>query len=108
MARLLVVVLLVAFAKAASFAYRPGGASMRTHQFLWSSKEGGGDGSEENLTKVGTRKYYNGFFSSPLVDKSVASSSRGDGVEQAAKLGAGAALLLVGLTVAFLASNNLV
>jgi hypothetical protein len=70
------------------------------------SNSDGDIGSDDQMTTVGSKEYYQGFFSSPLKDESVASSSRGDGVEQALKLGGSAMLFLTALTLAFLKSNN--
>lgn len=55
----------------------------------------------EGKTTVGSNEYYRGFLETPLEDV------RGDGMEQALKLGAGTVGVVVALTVAFLASNGL-
>eukprot|EP00967_Tisochrysis_lutea_P060698 scaffold77673_cov32-Tisochrysis_lutea.AAC.2 len=56
---------------------------------------------EEGKTQVGSKAYYQGFLSTPLEE------SRGDGTEQAIKLGLSTAGIVGVLTVAFLASNGL-
>ncbi|KAL1515133.1 hypothetical protein AB1Y20_004194 [Prymnesium parvum] len=53
-------------------------------------------------TQVGTKTYYEGFLSSPLEE------SRGDGTEQALKLGLATTGVVGVLLVGFLASNGLV
>lgn len=53
-------------------------------------------------TKVGSKEYYKGFLTTPV------NESRGDGIEQAVKLGVGAAGFLLVLTFAFLKSNNII
>lgn len=70
---------------------------------------------DKQLTEIGSKDYYKGFFSSPLVeqpgtsaDNRARTSSRGDGVEQAIKLGGGVAVVLTLLTIVFLASNGLI
>lgn len=67
--------------------------------------ESGGEAEPEpsrpEETQVGSGAYYRGFLSTPLED------NRGDGTEQALKLGAGAAACLGVLLLGFLASNGL-
>jgi len=60
----------------------------------------------EEKVKVGTKEYYNGFLSSPMQGETAA--QRGDGLEQALKLGGGVVLVLVVFVFGFLASNNLI
>lgn len=55
----------------------------------------------EGKTTVGSNEYYRGFLETPLEDV------RGDGMEQALKLGAGTVGVVLALTLAFLASNGL-
>lgn len=55
--------------------------------------------------RVGSKGYYEGFVSSPILDDSINTSDRGNGLDQALKLGAGAAASLAVLT---LKSNGLV
>lgn len=62
------------------------------------------------------KEYYKGFLSSPIVnddnrklplrENNNKSSTRGDGIEQALKLGGGVSVLLLLLILAFLKSNN--
>ena len=61
---------------------------------------------EETVVEVGTKEYYTGFLSSPIQDETVA--ERGNGLEQALKLGGGVLVVLAVLVVAFLASNDLI
>lgn len=56
------------------------------------------------VVEVGTPAYYKGFLQSSLDGDA---NSRGDGVEQALKLGLASASLLAVLVLGFLASNNL-
>lgn len=60
-----------------------------------------------DLTKVGSKEYYEGFLKSDLRDDSVNTSERGDGLEQALKLGLYTGGFLVLLVVGFLTSNGL-
>src|SRR6056297_724738 len=53
----------------------------------------------DGKTTVGSNEYYRGFLETPLEDV------RGDGMEQALKLGAGTVGVVAALTLAFLASN---
>ena len=62
---------------------------------------------EEELTKVGSTEYYRGFFTSDLQDPSINTTQRGDGLDQAIKLGSYTAVFLGVLVAAFLASNGL-
>jgi hypothetical protein len=55
----------------------------------------------DGKTTVGSKEYYRGFLETPLEDV------RGDGMEQALKLGAGTVGVVVALMLAFLASNGL-
>ena len=66
------------------------------------------EGEGEGLTSVGSKEYYRGFFNSYLIDESVNSSERGNGLEQALKLGSGAAAFLTLLTLLFMKSNGIV
>ena len=52
-------------------------------------------------TEVGSAEYYKGFVSTPIAE------SRGDGTEQAIKLGGGAVAIVGALLVGFMASNGL-
>jgi hypothetical protein len=61
---------------------------------------------EETVVEVGTKEYYTGFLSSPIQDETVA--QRGNGLEQALKLGGGVLVVLVVLVAGFLASNDLI
>jgi hypothetical protein len=61
---------------------------------------------EETVVEVGTKEYYTGFLSSPIQDETVA--QRGNGLEQALKLGGGVVVVLAVLVVGFLASNDLI
>jgi hypothetical protein len=58
---------------------------------------------EAPLTKVGSKEYYKGFLVTPLEEDT--SIPRGDGLEQALKLGGAAGIGLVALVAAFLISN---
>ena len=64
------------------------------------------EGEEEGLTKVGSTEYYRGFFTSDLHDPSINTIQRGDGLDQAIKLGSYTAVFLGVLVAAFLASNG--
>lgn len=57
------------------------------------------------LTKVGSKAYYEGFFSQP-VDESV-TAERGDGTEQAVKFAASSFVVIAALFLGFMASNGL-
>ena len=59
----------------------------------------------EELTKVGSKAYYEGFFSQPI-DESV-TEERGDGTEQALKFAASSAAVIAVLFLGFMASNGL-
>jgi len=54
---------------------------------------------------TGSTAYYKGFLESPVSEDALA--DRGDGLEQAAKLGGGAAALLALGVLGFMASNGL-
>ena len=56
------------------------------------------------LTKVGSKAYYEGFFTQP-VDESV-TAERGDGTEQAIKFAASSFVVIAALTAAFVLSNS--
>ena len=58
--------------------------------------------------QVGSEAYYKGFFSSDLKDPSINTNQRGDGLDQAFKLGSYTAVFLSVLLLAFLASNGLI
>lgn len=57
---------------------------------------------EKPLTKVGSKEYYDGFFSRSLEED----ASRGDGLIQALKLGGGVSIGLIALVGAFFLSNS--
>jgi hypothetical protein len=57
------------------------------------------------LTKVGSKAYYEGFFSQPI-DESV-TATRGDGTEQAIKFAASSFVVIAALFVGFMVSNGL-
>ena len=57
------------------------------------------------MTKVGSKAYYEGFFSQPI-DESV-TATRGDGTEQAIKFAASSFVLIAALFVGFMVSNGL-
>jgi hypothetical protein len=63
------------------------------------------DKDNDELVKVGTKEYLDGFISSPIRDESV--SERGSGLEQAIKLAGGVTAILVALVLGFMASNGL-
>lgn len=63
------------------------------------------DDSTPELTKVGSKAYYDGFFTQP-VDASV-TEERGDGTEQALKFAASSFGVIAVLLLGFLASNGL-
>ena len=63
---------------------------------------------EAELTQIGSKAYYKGFFTSDLQDSSINTSQRGDGLDQALKIGSYTAVFLGVLVVAFLASNGLI
>ena len=60
---------------------------------------------DEPLTKVGSKAYYEGFFTQP-VDASV-TEERGDGTEQAIKFAASSLGVISVLFLGFMASNGL-
>jgi len=57
------------------------------------------------LTKVGSKAYYEGFFTQP-VDESV-TAERGDGTEQALKFAGSSLAVIAALFLGFMASNGL-
>ena len=59
--------------------------------------------TEDKKVLVGSKDYYKGFFERPLKDES---STRGDGLDQALKLGAGATIFLFFMVFLFLLSNG--
>ena len=61
----------------------------------------------DSLTQIGSKEYYEGFLKSDLRDDSINNSERGDGLEQALKLGLYSAGVLGLLLLGFLASNGL-
>jgi hypothetical protein len=63
------------------------------------------DDSEEKV-RVGSKEYLEGFLSSPIQDSTVP-GERGNGLEQAVKLGGGAAVVLAILVFVFMSSNGL-
>ncbi len=67
--------------------------------------EGGKVGGQPELTKVGSKDYYRGFLETPVEQ---GTGIRGDGIEQAVKLGLGAGGFLLALTLAFLMGNGLI
>lgn len=83
---------------------------------LFDKQQDGGDDDDDDDTngqaakteeqvEVGTKEYYDGFLSSPILDETVA--ERGSGLEQALKLGGGVVLVLIVLVAGFMASNGL-
>ena len=60
---------------------------------------------DETLTKIGSKAYYEGFFTQP-VDASV-TEERGDGTEQAIKFAASSLGVISVLFLGFMASNGL-
>jgi hypothetical protein len=64
--------------------------------------EDGKAGGQPEMTKVGSKEYYRGFLETPV------EVIRGDGIEQAVKLGLGAGGFLLVLTLAFLLGNGLI
>lgn len=66
-----------------------------------------GKGEEAELTTVGSAEYYKGFFTSDLQDPSVNTSQRGDGLDQALKIGIYTTAFLSALVAVFLFSNGL-
>ena len=63
------------------------------------------DSESPELTKVGSKAYYEGFFTQP-VDETV-TAERGDGTEQAVKFAASSFGVIAVLLLGFLASNGL-
>ena len=59
----------------------------------------------EEMTKVGSKAYYEGFFTQPI-DESV-TAERGDGTEQAIKFAASSFVVIALLFLGFMASNGL-
>lgn len=57
--------------------------------------------AKSELIEVGSKAYYEGFFSTPLQE------NRGDGTEQALKLGLGTTTVVVALFAGFMVSNGL-
>ena len=90
-------------------ALRPSRTSTSSSLLLSSKRPpvGEEEGKEAELTKVGSTEYYKGFFTSDLQDSSINTSQRGDGLDQAIKIGAYTAGFLVVLVLGFLASNGL-
>mmetsp|Transcript_19230 Transcript_19230/g.24769 ORF Transcript_19230/g.24769 Transcript_19230/m.24769 type:complete len:122 (+) Transcript_19230:174-539(+) len=64
------------------------------------------EGGEKDKVQVGSREYMDGFLSSPIQDNS--GTERGDGVEQAIKLGGSVAAILTLLFFGFMGSNGLI
>eukprot|EP00591_Stephanopyxis_turris_P012470 CAMPEP_0195520712 /NCGR_PEP_ID=MMETSP0794_2-20130614/17479_1 /TAXON_ID=515487 /ORGANISM="Stephanopyxis turris, Strain CCMP 815" /LENGTH=102 /DNA_ID=CAMNT_0040650131 /DNA_START=222 /DNA_END=530 /DNA_ORIENTATION=- len=60
-----------------------------------------GEKEEDELTAVGSKEYYKGFVSRSLEED----SERGDGLEQALKLGGQATIVLALLVAVFVVSN---
>ena len=60
---------------------------------------------DDDKVEVGSKEYLEGFISSPIQDDSV--PERGTGLEQAIKLSAGVAVVLLALFLGFMASNGL-
>ena len=58
------------------------------------------------MTKVGSKAYYQGFFTQP-VDENV-TLERGDGTEQAVKFAASSFVVISFLFLGFMASNGLI
>ena len=92
-----------------SSALRPSRTSTSSSLLLSSKRPpvGEEEGKEAELTEVGSTEYYKGFFTSDLQDSSINTSQRGDGLDQAIKIGAYTAGFLVVLVLGFLASNGL-
>lgn len=63
------------------------------------------EATDEGMTMVGSTEYYKGFLQSPLNEN--VTSERGDGLEQAIKLGSSVSVALAALVLAFLESNGL-
>mmetsp|Transcript_29649 Transcript_29649/g.31856 ORF Transcript_29649/g.31856 Transcript_29649/m.31856 type:complete len:145 (+) Transcript_29649:100-534(+) len=78
--------------------------------FLFVTKQQDDNDEREEKVEVGTKEYYNGFLSSPIrqQDDTTAAQQRGDGLEQALKLGGGVVPFLMVFVLGFLASNNLI
>ena len=57
------------------------------------------------MTKVGSKAYYEGFFTQPI-DENV-TLERGDGTEQAIKFAASSFVVIAALFLGFMASNGL-
>lgn len=60
---------------------------------------------EDELTKVGSKAYYEGFFTQPVNENVTA--ERGDGTEQAVKFAASSFVVIAALFLGFMASNGL-
>ena len=60
----------------------------------------------EQMTKVGSKAYYQGFLTQP-VDENV-TRERGDGTEQAVKFAASSFVVISFLLLGFMASNGLI
>ena len=72
---------------------------------LGAMEDGTDETGKEEETKVGSVEYYKGFFESPVDDNAL--EGRGDGLDQALKLGGTVGIVLVVLAVAFLKSNDI-
>ena len=59
----------------------------------------------EKTTTVGSKAYYEGFFTQPINER--VTEERGDGTEQAVKFAASSAAVIALLFLGFMASNGL-
>ena len=76
---------------------------------MTSSGESDTENKKERIKKeekvlIGSKEYYKGFLERPLHDES---STRGDGIDQALKLGSGVVVILTLLVALFLFSNGI-
>ena len=86
-----------------AYAFKKSSLSLSTlsRNILYLTEE---ESESKELTEVGSQEYYKGFIQSSLKDDSV---DRGDGLDQALKLGLYTGGILILLVVAFLSSNGL-
>ncbi|KAG7359580.1 hypothetical protein IV203_034678 [Nitzschia inconspicua] len=90
---------------------RYGRSDFSLQQFFATTEQASDDDNDERLSttekvEVGSTEYLEGFLSSPIQDLTVA--ERGNGLEQALKLGGGVAIVLILLVFGFLFSNGLI